>query len=95
MRSCISAAKSLGFVMIIVQDFSRSPVSRFFNSSHSPVAVRIGEPSRAVKCQGCLPAGRVLPFVMAGKRSQAARAFEGVVAGIEGCHPLGLALLRS
>jgi hypothetical protein len=32
-------------VTIIVQDFSRSPVSRFFHSSQRPAADRIGGPS--------------------------------------------------
>jgi hypothetical protein len=43
--------------MIIVHDFSRSPVSRFFHSSQSPAAVSSGEPPRAVKYHGCLPLG--------------------------------------
>ena len=42
---------------ISVHDFSRSPVSRFFHSSQSPATVRSGEPSAAVKYQGCFPPG--------------------------------------
>ena len=52
-RSWIFAANSFGSVMIIVQELSRSPVLRSFNSSQSPAAVRSGEPSRAVKYHGC------------------------------------------
>ena len=54
-RSWTSATKPLGSVIIMVQDFSRSPVSRFFHSSHSPAIVSAGDPSRAVKYQGCFP----------------------------------------
>ena len=57
MRSRISAAKSSGSVTIIVQDFSRSPVSRFFHSSQSPAAISSGEPSRAVNTTACFPRG--------------------------------------
>jgi hypothetical protein len=53
----MSTVKSLGSPTIIVQDLIRSPVSRFFHSSHRPAAVRIDEPSRAVKYHGCLPLG--------------------------------------
>ena len=57
-RSWISAAKSLGAVMIIVHDFRRSPVAQSFHSSQIPGAVSSGEPSRAVKYHhGCLPPG--------------------------------------
>ena len=56
-RSWTSATKPLGSVIIMVQDFSRSPVSRFFHSSHSPAIVSAGDPSRAVKYQGCFPPG--------------------------------------
>jgi hypothetical protein len=55
MRLWTSATKALGSVMIIVLDFSRSPVSRFFPSSYRPAAA--GEPSRAVKYLGCLSPG--------------------------------------
>src|SRR6202012_2424013 len=51
----MSAANALGSPTIIVQDFRRSPVSRFFHSSHRPAAVSSSEPSRAVKYHGCLP----------------------------------------
>ena len=53
-RSCISATKSFGSVMSIVQDLSVSPVVLSFHSSHSPANV-IGSPSARVKYQGCLP----------------------------------------
>ena len=53
----MSEAKSFGSPMIIAQDFSRSPVSRLFHSSQRSAAVRIGEPSAAVKCHGCFPLG--------------------------------------
>jgi hypothetical protein len=56
-RSWTSAAKSFGSVIIMVKDFSCSPVSRFFHSSQSPAAVSAGDPSRAVKYQGCFPPG--------------------------------------
>ena len=46
-----------GSVIIIVHDFSRSPVWRSFHSSQRPAAVRSGELSRAVKYQGCFPPG--------------------------------------
>jgi hypothetical protein len=41
--------------MIIAQDLSVSPLVLSFHSSHSPATVKAGEPSRAVKYQGCLP----------------------------------------
>jgi hypothetical protein len=46
MRSRISAAKSSGSVTIIVQDFSRSPVSRFFTRP------KVRPPSAAVNHRG-------------------------------------------
>jgi thioredoxin reductase (NADPH) len=57
MRSCTSATNSFGSLMIIAHDFRRSPVSRFFHSSQRPAIVSTGDPSRAVKYQGCLPSG--------------------------------------
>jgi hypothetical protein len=48
-RSWISAANPFGSVMIIVQDFSRSPVARSFHSSQSPATIRSGDASRADK----------------------------------------------
>jgi hypothetical protein len=54
-RSCASATNSFGSVIIIAHDLMRSPVSRFFHSSHRPATVRTAEPSQAVKYHGCLP----------------------------------------
>ena len=45
------------WAMIMAQDFSQSPVSLFFHSSHMLATVSIRDPSRAVKSQGCLPPG--------------------------------------
>ena len=46
-RSWTSATKALGSVIIIVQDFSVSPVARSFHSSQRPANV-IGSPSAHV-----------------------------------------------
>ena len=56
-RSWTAATNAFGSVIIIVQDKSACPVSGFFQESHRPAAVRIGEPSSAVKYHGCLPCG--------------------------------------
>src|SRR5437588_5088492 len=56
-RSCTSATNSLGFVIIMVQDFNVSPFALSCHSSHSPAIVSADDPSRAVKYHGCLPPG--------------------------------------
>jgi hypothetical protein len=43
--------------MIIVQDFSFSPLAVSLHSSDSPASVSAVVLSRAVKYQGCLPPG--------------------------------------
>ncbi len=48
MRSCTSATKVFGSVMIIVQDFNVSPLDLSLHSSHSPAKVNAGELSRAI-----------------------------------------------
>ena len=58
MRSCTSATNSFGSVIIIALDFRRSPVSRFFHSSHRPALVSTGDPLRAMKYHGCCPPER-------------------------------------
>ena len=63
--------------MIIVQDFSRSPVARSFHSSQGPAAVRIGAPSRR-EIPRLLTAWGVLPLVIARHRDEAARPPERV-----------------
>jgi hypothetical protein len=56
-RSCTSATNLFGSVMIMVQDFSVSPLVLSRHSSHRPAIVSADEPLRAVKYQGCLPLG--------------------------------------
>jgi hypothetical protein len=60
MRSWMSATNSFAGAMSMVQDFSFSPVSRFFHSSQRPAAVSAGEPSRAVKSERCREAAQSL-----------------------------------
>ena len=59
-RSCTSATSSFGSAIIMAQEVSGSPVSRFFHLSQMPAAVSAEDPSRAVKYQGCLPLGHVV-----------------------------------
>src|SRR5947207_64910 len=93
-RSWTSATNSFGSQIIIAHDFSRSPVSRFFHSSHSPAIVRTGGPSRSEIIR-LLAVKRVVPFVISRHRHEAARALKRLAeerlcahrldACIEGC----------
>jgi hypothetical protein len=73
-RACTSATNLFGSQIIIVHDLSVSPLTLSCHSSQRPAIVSAGEPSRAVKYQGCLPLG--VPFVIARHRNEAAIALE-------------------